>query len=177
MPVAPSSRNPRTMALAIGGLVVGLALALVLFVVAIPALEESGQIEVNPDNGVFRGIEADQDLADEIAERGPILYSDVASGDRDVFLQHVGDDVDEGWLVFAARPVDAGRDCTLVWDPDAEVFEDPCSDRTFPADGDGLVQYPVEIDEDGVLVVDLNFDERPPETTSTLIITGAPTTG
>ncbi len=98
------------MAIAIGGLILGLVLALALFVVAIPGLEESGQIEVNPDNGVFRGIEADQGLADEIAERGPILYSDVASGDRDVFLQHVGDDIDRGWLVFAARPVDAAVD-------------------------------------------------------------------
>jgi hypothetical protein len=164
------------MAIAVGGLILALGLALTLFVVAIPKLEESGQIEVNPDDGVFRGIEADEGLADEIAERGPILYSDVASGDRDVFLQHIGDDVDEGWLVFAARPVDAGRDCTLRWDPDGQRFEDPCSDRTFPADGEGLLQYPVEI-TDGVLVVDLNFEERPAETTTTIQITGAPTTG
>ena len=154
----------------------GLALALALFVVAIPRLEESGQIEVNPENGVFRGIEADEGLAEEIPERGPILYSDVASGDRDVFLQHLGDDIDRGWLVFAARPVDAGRDCTLVWEPDEQRFADPCSDRTFPADGEGLLQYPVEIDEDGVLVVDLNYEERPAETTTTIRITGAPTT-
>jgi hypothetical protein len=162
------------MAIAVGGLLFGVVLAVVVFVFAVPSLEESGDIENNLGDDVFSDIRADEELARDIAERGPLLISDVAGGDRDVFVQHVGDDPEKGWLVFAARPADAGRDCTLAWDGEQEQFDDPCSDRTFPADGEGLKQYPVERDEDDFLVVDLNFEDRPEETTTSLRITGGP---
>lgn len=172
--MAPSSRSPRTMALAVGGLLVGLVLAIVVFVFAVPSLEEGGQIESNLGDDVFADIRADAELAAEIAENGPFYLPDVAGGDRDIFVQHIGDDPEEGWLVFAARPTDAGRDCTLTWEPELQRFEDPCSDRTFPADGEGLKQYPAERDEDGVLIIDINFEDRPEETTSTIAISGTP---
>lgn len=171
-------RNPRSMLIAVVSLGAAIVVALGVFVVAIPSLTESGKVEVRLGDEVFRNIRADEELADEIAENGPVLFSDVAGGTRDIFLQHVGDDADEGWLVFDARPPDVGRDCTLEWDRNARVFAFPagsdCPDETFPPDGEGLKQYPVEVDEDDVLVVDLNFEDRPPETTSTVRITGGP---
>jgi hypothetical protein len=164
------------MVLAVSGLTFGVVAALGVFVVAIPQLEESGRIEVNLGDEVFQNIRADAEAAEEIAENGPYLLSDVSGGSRDVWVQHVGDDPATGWLVFDARPLDADRSCTLEWVADDQrfAFADPerCGDDTFPADGEGLKQYPVEIDEDEVLSVDLNFDERPQETTSTLLVTG-----
>lgn len=173
------------MALAIGGLVLGIGLALALFLVAVPQLEEAGQVDAQFGDDVFTVGRADEDLAGEIADRGPLLIADAAGGDRDVYVQHIGDDPEKGWLVFAARPVDVGRDCTLVWDAEAEelFFDDTdCPDDRFPADGEGLKQYPVTIDEDGNMSVDLNFETRPsttteppPEkTTTTIPVSGKP---
>lgn len=164
------------MLLAVGGLTLGVVLALGVFLFAVPSLEEKGQIENNLGDDVFE-LSIGEDLADEIAERGPLILADVAGGDRDIVVQHLGDDPAEGWFVFAVRPPDAGRDCQVEWDADADLFTHSCDDRTFPADGEGLKQYPVEIDEEEeVLTVDLNFEDRPAETTTTLRITGAPTT-
>ena len=32
----------------------------------------------------------------------PLLYPDLVSGDRTIFVQHTGDDPDEGWVAFGA---------------------------------------------------------------------------
>jgi hypothetical protein len=176
VPVARSTRSTRSVVLAVGGLTFGIALALGLFVLALPQLEESGRVEVQLGDDVFKDIRADEETVREIAERGPYLFSDVSGGSRDVFVQHLGSDPTEGWRVFDARPPDAGRDCTLVWVTDEEHFAfaepDRCGDETFPADGEGLKQYPTEVDDDENLIVDLQFDQRPTSTTSTLVVTG-----
>jgi hypothetical protein len=176
VPVARSARSTRSTVLAVTGLVLGIVLALGLFVVAIPQLSESGRIEVNLGDDRFESITADEATVREIAERGPYLLSDVSGGDRDVFVQHLGEDPTEGWLVFDARPPAAGRDCTLVWAQAEQHFAFPdaerCGGDTFPADGEGLKQYPTEVDDDDHLIVDLQFDQRPSTTTSTIAITG-----
>jgi hypothetical protein len=51
----------------------------------------------------FADQDAD-DAAETVAEDGPILYADTAGGDRDIYVQHLGDDPEEGWIAFAARP-------------------------------------------------------------------------
>ncbi len=100
------------------------------------------------------------DLAASVEDTGPILFSDVASRDRDVILQHVGDNEESGWIAFAARPLDAARNCTLEWQPETEEFLEPCGGELFPADGTGLPRYPVEIDQDGILSIDINAADR-----------------
>ena len=93
-----------------------------------------------------------EELAEEIADRGPFLLADAsANRQRDVYVQHLGDDPEEGWLAFDARAPDQDdRDCSLRWTGDQ--FEDPCTGRTFPPDGDGLEQYDVRVDEGTVHV-------------------------
>ena len=86
----------------------------------------------SPDLGLgdqtFRAADAER-LAEEIADRGPIFYGDVSGRkDRDIILQHLGDDPDEGWYAFLAAPVDKGRDCTWQWQPDEELFRAKCDD-------------------------------------------------
>lgn len=136
------------------GLVLGLVLVLVLFIVAIPSLTESGKVEVQLGPERFDAGPA-VDRAAEIAERGPILLPDVAGNDRDVYVQHIGDDPLTGWLVFDARKPPAGRACTLEWQRDSGQFVNPCDDAVVDATGEGLTQYPVEVTDDGQVVVDL----------------------
>ena len=108
----------------------------------------------------FQGGSAER-LAKEIARRGPIFYGDVSGNkERDIILQHLGDDPETGWYAFLAAPLGEARDCTWQWQPDEELFRARCDESlTAPADGEGLPQFPVTV-EDGRLDVDLNADAR-----------------
>ena len=107
-------------------------------------------------------------LAGRIAETGPRLYADVSGRkDRDMILQHIGDDPDSGWFAFLAAPIDKPRDCTWEWQADEEQFRARC-DRslTAPADGQGLPQFEVTV-RNGQVDVDLNADARKPSGSTT----------
>lgn len=92
--------------------------------------------------------------AKQIAETGPYALQD-PRGDRDVYLQHVGDDPATGWvLVLAYPPGEPDKKCAVVWDVKRDLFEAPCSKRTYPADGSGLTTYPAPV-TDGRVVIDL----------------------
>ena len=107
-------------------------------------------------------------LAERIAETGPRLYADVSGRkDRDMILQHLGDDPEKGWYAFLAAPIDESRDCTWEWQADEEQFRAACDpDRTAPANGEGLPQFEVKV-VDGQIDVDLNADAREATTTTT----------
>lgn len=176
MPVQ-QNRSNRSAVLAVLGLTLGIAAVLGLFVVAIPSLTEEGKVQVQVGDDRFQAGPAEARAA-SIDRDGPILFSDVAGGQRDIYLQHLGDDPTQGWLAFDARRPEQPRDCTVVWIVDDQVFEDSCDGTIVPADGEGLAQYPAEVDE-GTVLVDLNAaqrveDERVEEssTTSSLLITG-----
>jgi hypothetical protein len=100
-------------------------------------------------------------VAGAIARDGPVLYPDASPNRaRDIYVQHLSADPDEGWLAFAAQAPGAGRECQLQWDNRQQSFLDPCSGRRYPADGEGLTRYAVRLDGD-TLYVNLN-DSRPP---------------
>lgn len=143
--------------------VVALIGVLVLFGglwLATVALEDRNSPDLRLGDQTFNGGSTSR-LADEIAENGPIIYGDVSGRkDRDMILQHIGDDEDEGWYAFLAAPPDKPRDCTWEWQADEEQFRAACDeDLTAPADGEGLPQFDVTID-DGRIDVDLNADAR-----------------
>lgn len=94
-------------------------------------------------------------IADEIIESGPWLLGDPSGNSRDVWIQHIGDDDSTGWTAFSVRPVDATRDCSTTWEPAGEQFLDSCDGTTYPATGDGLTQYDLSLDGNGVLLLDL----------------------
>ncbi len=128
-------------------------------------LADSGGVDVQLGSDVFEAGEAER-IADEIADRGPILYSDVAGGSRDLYLVHVGDDPTTGWSAFAAQRPGAPRECFLEWDAEEEVFVDNCDGTTIARTGEGLTPYPVHLeDDDSRVVVDLNQVRSPPSTT------------
>lgn len=91
-----------------------------------------------------------------VAEDGPILLPDPAGAQRlPIYLSHTGDDHRRNWFAFEARPPGAADDCFLAWDADREHFSAPCTDETYPIDGDGLRSFPTRVTRDGDLVVDL----------------------
>ncbi|HEY3144490.1 MAG TPA: hypothetical protein VGJ86_25395 [Acidimicrobiales bacterium] len=150
----------RALAVAAAGVVVALGIA-----VAVSVMANRGAVKVRLGDDTFQGADA-ENMADEIAERGPIIFSDVAGGDRDIWLQHLGDDPDSGWYAFDIRPPGGPRDCVTEWDDRKEVFVANCGDdQEFPVDGEGLPQYPVKV-EDGKLDVDLNAEDRSTSTTN-----------
>jgi hypothetical protein len=128
--------------------VIGLVLLLGLAI-----LSSRGTVKLQGDP-VFDAGRVDSQ-APAIRRGGPIPFPDVAGGDRTVYLQHLGEDDDRGWLAFDAR-VPGERACVVNWVPEEEVFEDDCG-RRFPPDGEGLRRYPVTVD-DGRLTVDLRRD-------------------
>ena len=156
------ARAPRSVILAIVGITVGIALVLLLFVVAIPSLTESGTVEVKLGSETYDAGQA-ASRASNIASGGPLLFSDVSGGKRDIYLQHIGDDPDTGWFAFDARRPGQSRSCTLVWQPESADFRDPCDATIVPADGTGLTGYPVTITDGGKVIVNLNSDSATQE--------------
>lgn len=145
---------PRSYAIAVVGAIIGLIGVVALVVFVLDRGTSSGDIQVQLGDQTFSAGSADQ-RARSIREGGPILLPDPAGGTRDIYLQHLSDQDTEGWLAFDSRVGGTGRECTLQWDPQAQVFNSPCGGPPVPADGTGLVRYPVEVTEDGLLIVDI----------------------
>lgn len=166
MPVAKTGQAPARQAL-----LVGLAgfVALIGIVLLITQIGQSTtSSDVGLTSGSFFSAGEAGSLAEVIESEGPLPLSDVASGDRDIILQHVGDDDTTGWRAFAARPPTVGRHCVATWLADRQEFElqsqdpdvtDPCPAEIYPADGEGLTQLPVVI-QDGIVTIDINAAER-----------------
>ena len=103
--------------------------------------------------GPFTAEEFEVGRIDRLVERVPFPLQDPLGRGRHVFVQHLGDDDEEGWLVLSAyAPGQDDEQCALVWDGGA--FKDPCTGDEFPPSGDGLAEYPTRVD-DGRLYVDL----------------------
>ncbi len=171
-PVAQSQGHAGK-ALAVAGVGVVAALAIAF---GVARLASQGKVDVRLGSDTFAQQDA-EDAAERFAEGGPILYADTAGGDRDIVLLHTGDDPASGWIAVAARPPGASRECTVqvpsrspgeplvLLDPSGEVSGD-CDGREFPPDGEGLPSYPVTVDADGKLDVDLNAEDRATSTTT-----------
>lgn len=164
------SRGHAGKALAVAGVGVFVALAIAF---GVAQLANQGRVDVRLGTDTFAGQDADR-AADKIAEGGPILYADAAGSDRDIVLQHQGDDPEQGWIALAARPPGASRGCTIQSRDRDEPFRlldasgnvtDDCDGREFPPSGEGLPSYPVMVDADGKLDIDLNAEERATSTT------------
>lgn len=156
-------------ALILGAIAVVVGIAALI---GIALLTSSGSTEVRLGDDEFEVGEA-ATLAERIdADGAPLLFQDLlVGGSRDIYVNHVGDDPEIGWVAFDARVPGSARECTLTWDTGREVFVDPCTEQEFPADGDDLPRYPVRVTDDGLLIVDLTPQGVPGQGSTT---TGAP---
>ncbi len=140
-----------------GALVAGLAAVGVaaLIVVGVLVASNSGNsVELKIGDSDFRNINANR-LANEIRDNGPVPFSDLVGTNRAVWVNHMGDDSDEGWVAFFARVPEA-PDCIVEWDADTELFFDTCDEtNTYPATGEGLETVPTRV-ETGNLIIDIN---------------------
>ena len=100
---------------------------------------------------VFRVGRAER-LSRDIAEDGPFLFPDPLSRGRNLYVQHLGDDPDAGWVGVEARLPDDPA-CPVQWDAEGGWFVD-CRDGTHPPDGAGLTTYDGTV-EDGKVSFDL----------------------
>lgn len=123
---------------------------------AISQFAESGEVEVRLGDDEFNaGFTEVLARTIDDGDGQPLIFNDVSGGDRDIYIQHVGEADDEGWSAFETR-IPGEDECFAEWDIDAAEFRSTCDDAvTFPADGEGLTQYPVEVTTDGRLVIDL----------------------
>lgn len=155
MPVAQGGRPPARQAVFIGlGALCGL-LAVVFLVTQLDQLGSGETAEIELGQPVFTVGQAEE-IAEPIADQGPLFLPDAARGDRDVYLQHLGDDPNSGWLAFAVRPPAAERDCFVEWQADDRTFVDNCDGTVYPESGEGLTQYAVSVSPDGALTINLN---------------------
>jgi hypothetical protein len=160
MPVQQSQGHAgKALAVASVGVLFALGLAL-----AVSVLASRGKIEVRLGDQEFKAGQT-ANIAAEIEQHGPVFYRDPVSGGRPIFIQHLGTEVDAGWFAFSAF-APGPDDCLVEWDAGDEVFRSQCdANDTVPADGDGLRQYPVTV-EQGRLYVDLNPDDDTTTTTT-----------
>ena len=131
-----------------------LALALSALVIwAVVRFASENPEKAGLGDSVFEVGQAER-LSRAVAEDGPFLFQDPLSRGRgrNVYIQHLGDDPDTGWLAVEARLPDDPA-CLLEWNPAAEAFVD-CRHGRHPADGAGLTTYPADV-TDGQVSVDL----------------------
>lgn len=137
-------------------------------------LGSSGDVDIRLGDDEARIGNIEQNY-ERVRDEGPILFPDPAGGDRDVVIQNLGDDPQEGWLAIAARPADAPVECAITWQEDDGEFAlldrtdgregeltGDCDGRTYPADGGDLPTYEVTV-RDETLYLDPRSDERPEE--------------
>jgi hypothetical protein len=131
-------------------------------------LASSGQADLNLGEDEFNaGYTEVLARAIDDGDGRPLIFNDVSGGDRDIYVQHLGDVDDEGWSAFETR-VPGREDCFAEWNADDERFVATCDDGlTFPADGEGLTAYPTTVNADGRLIIDLRTGEDDATTTTT----------
>lgn len=155
MPIAKrGEQGGRQLLMLAAATVLGIVAMIWLFT-QVGGVGSNQSVEVNIGDDVFLAGNVER-LADDIENLDtPLLLGDVSGGDRDVYLQHIGDDDLTGWYAFGVRPLAATRDCFVEWQVSDETFVDNCDGTVYPSSGEGLPPYPVEIDDEGFLTVDL----------------------
>jgi hypothetical protein len=92
---------------------------------------DRARTDTNPRSGTFV-VGNVEDIAESIAEAGPILYPDLrdATGTRSIVIEHFGEDPAKGWQVYYAYPADRDATCLVTQIADTHRFLD-CDGRTL----------------------------------------------
>ncbi len=132
-----------------------------------------GPVKIQLGDEDFDAGQAER-IATQIAEEGPVLYSDVSGRgqSRPIWVNHAGDDAKQQWFVFSAIAPDAEPGCFLAWNAALNLFderrpdpEDPqalgelCRDVTYSVTGEGLEQFVWTVDAEDNLIITLRDDD------------------
>ena len=128
----PTFRSPVARALVpvLGGLVFFGALFGVTWLLAELATDRAGESRT-AQFGTFV-VGNVEDIAESIAESGPVLYPDLrdATGERSIIIEHFGDDPAKGWQVYYAYPADRTAECLVTQIASTHQFQD-CEGRVL----------------------------------------------
>jgi hypothetical protein len=156
-PQFPRVRDRRRTRLVVGAALAGVAVAAALMLLVVRFASQRPD-DVNLGKDRFEVGRADV-FARAVERDGPILFKDPLTSrpGREIYVQHLGADEEEGWFALDAYAPGAPREerCILRWDRVDEVFTDPCGDVEIPADGEGVRTYAGEVDDRRVVVIDL----------------------
>ncbi len=140
--------------LAAAGLLVGVGgLVFIILVITGAGRFNQESSPLRPSDPEFNVGEAEARAETIERDNHPLLFPDPAAGERPIWVNHVGDDAEDGWVAFAAH---TDTNCLVEWDAGRAEFVD-CDGTRYPPDGEGLTQYQVEV-EDGDVIVDLLTD-------------------
>ena len=149
-------RQPARVRVVVVASLVAVALASAMLVAVVRFASRNPE-QVNLGPSVFR-FKASR-LAREIEERGPSLHKDPLNRGRELYIQHLGPDPNSGWVAVRAYASRESLECLLRWEAGPRRFVDPCTGRSYPANGEGLTTYPATV-RDGVVSVDLRAPPR-----------------
>lgn len=156
-------------------LIAAVAVALLLLVTLLVAQAANrGDVEIRLGDDRFDAGKVSA-IAESIDDGGglPILYQDLVGRDRHLYVQHLSEEPDEGWIAFGAFDPD-DPSCGIAIDRDRKVLYATCDeDRTYPLDGEGLRPYPTSV-EDGRLYVDINEISTSTSSSRSTVDAGAP---
>ena len=143
----PRARVPwRALTFAVVAVVVGLGAGFLML-----RLADSGGVDVRLGDSEFSAGTAASRSRD-IAEGGPLLFPDPRGSDRNIFIQHRGEDPNRGWLVFETRWAGSPSSCSLTWEAVSRQFVPPDSleCRGLPrAEADGTAVVAVGLGSSG----------------------------
>lgn len=106
-------------------------------------------------SGTVQELGSAANLAEAIAEDGPIVMNDLLDDDH-IVIAHRGDDPEEGWSLHLAHPADRDASCPVEVVKQTQTFTD-CEGRTLTVDD--LAEVPAGVypiyNKDGSLTLDL----------------------
>ncbi|MCP4434460.1 MAG: hypothetical protein GY812_03045 [Actinomycetia bacterium] len=173
MPVEQRSGSSQLVAIGIGVITVIVAAAAAWGLLSL-ASGGDGPVKIALGDEDFDAGQVNR-LATQIAEEGPVLYSDVSGRgqNRPIWISHFGDDPKAGWYVFDAVAPGAPQGCFLWWSSEEILFEERrpneddfeaageiCRDLTWSATGEGLDQAVWKVDADDNLIITLREDDE-----------------
>ena len=86
--------------------------------------------------------------AERIVGKTPLLFQDLRGGDLHVWVNHLGNDPNAGWITFTAT---VRNGCFIERKRNAFV---DCDGKKYPEDGGALRHFHTEVDSEGRVVVD-----------------------
>ena len=150
MPVARRAKDVRRSAL-----LIGLAAVVFAIILGAVALEFGRRTQTLALGSADFGDLDVQRIGDLIDREGPLLLADIGGGTRQVWLQHIGDEIDQGWSAFDVRQPGDPVECYADWVASTQQFVDKCDGSIYPESGSGLPQIPVFVDG-SELTIDIN---------------------